>query len=149
MIPTSALQLQIATLLATDTTTLAEATFVNLHLAKAAFTPSPGLTLGALTEADFVGYAAKPVSTATQLVYVDPLTGLITIELVSPAGGWTWHTTGTTNLPQTIYGTFLTDHANALLWGSGLLPSPITLTASGQGIALGAQTFAFSNNSPF
>jgi hypothetical protein len=148
MTPSEALQLQIATLLAGDTTTLANATALHVHLAKAAFTPSPALDPATLVEADFAGYAALDPTAGAQSVYQDPVSGLYTVEMKAPIGGWHFQTTGAGNLPQTIYGWWLTDHTDAVLYGSGLLDTPVPLTISGQGFDLPVLTFAFSNNSP-
>ena len=148
MIPSSVLAKAIATLLAHDATTLANMTAMHVHLAKQAFTPSRGLDVTTLVEATFSGYTALQPTAGNQLEYNDPLTALETVELIPPAGGWHFQTTGTTDLPQTIYGWYLTDHTDAVLYGSGLLATPIPLTISGQGFDLPALIFAFLNNSP-
>jgi hypothetical protein len=148
MIPSKTLQTQIATLIAGDATTLGSSTAMHVHLAKAAFTPSPNLDPATLTEADFAGYAAIDPTTGTQLIYQDPVTGLITVEIKEPVGGWHFQTTGTGQLPQTIYGWYLTDSTDAVLYGSGLLDTPVPLAISGQGFNLPTLTFAFANNSP-
>jgi hypothetical protein len=148
LIPTSVLQNIIATLLAHDTGSLANATALHVHLAKNAFVPSPDLPLATLVEADFGGYAVIDPTAGNQLVYLNPVTNLITVELSQPVGGWHFQTTSTSNLPQTIYGWYVTDHTDAVLYGSGLLDVPIPLTVSGQGFDLPSLVFAFLNNSP-
>jgi hypothetical protein len=148
MIPTSEIQLQIAKLLAEDTTTLAAVAVLHLHLAKSPFTPNPGLDIGTLTEADFDGYGPIDVVAGSQLFFTDPATGLVTVELKSPAGGWHFACTGVTNLPQTIYGFYVTDNADAVLYGAQLLDTPITISASGQAFDVPNPRYNFSNNSP-
>jgi hypothetical protein len=148
MTPSATLQSDIATLLAHDTGTLAAATAVNIHLAQNPFVPSPSLALASLTEANFTGYAALAGTSGNQNVYQDPLSGLQTVELIPPAGGWHFATTGVSNLPQTIYGWYVTDHLNAVLYGSGLLATPIPLSISGQAFDLPSLLFQFLNTSP-
>jgi len=133
MTGTKLLNDRIATLLAADTTTLAQVGLVNLHLAKEPFTEGPDLLLGDLTEADFDGYAPLAVDSATAQVFTDPTSGDTVIQLDEPAGGWSWETTGTTDLPQTIYGFALTDTAGAVVHGSQLLDTPVVLDGTGQG----------------
>jgi len=107
---------------------------VEIVLVKAPFTPAPETVIGDLTLADFDGYAPLAVNSATAAVFQDPATGDWLIQLDEPAGGWTWITTGATNLPQTIHGFGLTNSTGATLYGSELLDEPVELTASGQGI---------------
>jgi hypothetical protein len=148
MTPTRVLQEAIATLLQNDTTTLAAALALNLHLAKNPFVPSPSMDLTSFVEANFNGYAALPFQTGVQLKYDDPVSGLITVEMKPPTGGYHFLTTGVGNLPQTIYGYYITDNANAVLYGALLFDSGITLQASGQGFDVPVSKFAFVNNSP-
>jgi hypothetical protein len=146
--PPNALLDQIAKLIAADATTLGSATALKLHLAMANFTPSPALLLAGLTEATFAGYAAINLVTGTQLEYVDGVSGLRTVELKAPAGGLNFTVTGAANLPQTIYGYYVTDNGVTVLYGSALFPSPINLTVVGQGFDVPPLRFAFSNSSP-
>jgi hypothetical protein len=135
MIPGQTLINRLITLLAGDTTTLAPAASnVKAHLAAATFTPSPALTVGSFTEATFTGYAALLAGLNAQQSFVDSATGNQIIQLLEPAGGWHWATTAATSLPMTIFGYYVTDNASAVLYGSALLTTPITLTASGQGV---------------
>lgn len=143
------LQNEIQTLLAADVATLASATAMKIHLASNNFTPSAALTLGGLTEATFTGYAALLAGTGTQTTYIDPITGLLTIEIKAPAGGWQFKCTGATGLPQTIFGFYLTDNGTVNLYGSALLTTPITISAINQGFDLGAVTLKFVATSPF
>ena len=139
--PGQSLLNRLQTLLAQDTGSLAAAVALKAHLAIAAFTPSLGLTIASLTEATFQGYAALLAVVGNALSWFDPLTSQAVVEMQPPAGGWHWQTTGVTGLPQTVYGWYLTDNANATLWGSALLPSPVTLTASGQGLDVASIRF--------
>jgi len=149
MIPSRALFNQLATLLAADSTTIGSATAMKVHLAVAPFTPGLDLSLGTLTEATFTGYAALLVGTGGQLVYYDVATGYRTIELLAPAGGWHWGCTVAPTPAQTVSGLYVTDGADANLWGSVLLPAPVSISAAGQGIDVAPIKFAFLQNSPF
>lgn len=148
MVATGAQQLQIATLWAGDATTLGAATAMNLHLAQAAFVPGPNLTVASFTEATFVGYAAIALGTGAQLTFTDPITGMVTIELKPPAGGLHFNCSGSTSLPQTIFGYYVTNTGNTTLYGSALFGTPITLTASGQALDVPPLTFKFVPTSP-
>lgn len=132
-----------ALLLATDPGTLAPAALpVHIHLAKANFTPSPTLTVASFTEADFTGYAARNAGVGAQQLFVDPVTGRRIVQLLEPAGGWHWEVTGVGLLPQTMFGFFVTDNANLVLFGSALLSTPIVLGAVAQGLSLAEVRFA-------
>jgi len=124
---------------------------VSVHLTKAPFTPSASTDLAALiaAEADFGGYAVQSAAAGGQLIYQDPVSGLWVVELIPAAGTFRFDTVGTTNLPQTVYGYFVTDSTNATLMGCGLLDTPVPLTAAGQGQDLPPQLFRFALNSPF
>lgn len=141
MVPTGAVASAWAALIGADTGTLAEATtFVAVHLAKAPFTPAPQLAIGGLTEATFTGATAIHAASAATQVSVDPATGDIIIQVREPAGGWHWATGDAVGLPQTIYGFYLTNAAGTTLLASDLMrsedgtPTPIVLSAAGQGI---------------
>lgn len=135
MTPTKTLLDRWLDLLAADATTLAPpALAVRVHLAKAAFTPGPNLTVATFVEADFAGYAAKGVAVGAQPVFTDPITGLKVLQLIEPVGGWSWTTTGLTLLPQSIFGFYVTDDANAVLHGMARFDVVFNLTESGQGV---------------
>lgn len=121
-------------LLAADTVTLANVAAMQLHLAAAPFTPSPSLAIGSLTEATFTGSTALAAGTGTQQVFVDPVTGLRSIDVKEPAGGWHWKCTATPGAAETIYGVYLTDNTGAVLYASALFDAPIVISASGQGL---------------
>lgn len=139
MLPMRAERLLIGTLLAADAGSFAPAVSANkIALVMAAFTPNEDLTLGDLTLADFAGSTPLAGSTGAQLASVDPATDEQLITIKEPLGGWRWVTTALTNLPQTIYGYALVDSTIAAMYGVQALDVPITLTAVGQSIDLGA-----------
>jgi hypothetical protein len=137
MTPTNVLLDQLALLLATDPTQLAPLVLpVHVHLAKAAFTPSPILTVASFTEADFGGYVVLNAGLGAQQFFLESSSGTRIVQLLEPAGGWHWEATGVLNLPQTIHGAFVTDNANAILFGSFLLAVPVALLAINDGVDL-------------
>jgi len=103
-------------------------------LAINAFTPSPTLVIGDITEADFDGYAALSAASAATQVFQDPATGDTRIQVREPAGGWTWIVSGNTNLPQTVYGYVLTDPTGATVYGSERITPPIVIPDGGTGM---------------
>jgi len=149
MIPSRDLWQSIIDAAAADTAFLASATAMHLHLAAAPFTPSLDLVLGSLTEATFTGGADKNAGTGAQTVLFDVSTGFEMIQILEPVGGWTWLCTVTPGAPETIYGWYLTDTADAVLLGSGLLPDPVTIEAAGQGLTIPRVTLSFPESSPF
>ncbi len=149
MIPTTVVLDRITALVASDTTQLGHATLPpKVHLVKAPFTPGAGLQIANLTEANFTGATAKACVTGTQQTFVDPLTGQRIVQLREPADGWHWQAGDLLQLPQTIYGFFVTDNAGAVLYGSALLPQPVTLTGIGDGCDIPQVRFAFLPTSP-
>jgi len=137
-------------LLAADATTLAQAmNALHMHLAAQNFVPGLDLDLGTLVEATFPGYAALDVGLGNQPIFYDALSNLLTIRLLEPVGGWNWVSTGVPGVPETIYGLYLTDNADAILYGSQLLPDPVTISTTGQGVGVGDVTLQFLLTSPF
>jgi len=133
-----ALREKMAQLLAADATTLAPATDANLvTLAQAAFNPSELLAIGDVTPADFDGSDPIEITVGVQAEGLDPLNADAIITLSPPVGGFRFETTGTTNLPQTIYGVYVTDNGATKILCSKLLDQPITLTTINQVIDLG------------
>jgi len=132
-----ALREKAAQLLAADTATLAQAADNNvIALVMEPFTPSEGLAVGGLTLATFDGSTPILVGLGAQPEGLDPNTNDGLISLKPPAGGFRFETTGTTNLPQTIYGFALLNEAMDTLFASEALAAPITLTAVNQVINL-------------
>jgi hypothetical protein len=140
MLPMSAIRLKLGTLLAADTASLAPATANKMILFSNNVTPIETLLMAALTEANFDGYASIDGTIVAQETGIDPATGDQVITLTPPLGGWHWKTTGVTNLPETIYGFALVDHAKAVLLAIETFEEPVSLTAIGQQIDLGAAT---------
>lgn len=142
MKPSLALRLKIGTLLAEDAATLAPATLGNkIALIKSPFVPAEPLVPGDLVFADFDGSSPLVLGTGTQYEGIDPITGEQVITLKEPAGGLRFETTGTTHLPQTIYGYALLSSDLATLHATALLPAPVTLTAANQFLVLDSAGF--------
>jgi hypothetical protein len=138
MIPTLAIRDQAMKLLAADTTTLAPAmNAIYMALVKAPLVPTEQLTFADITLATFDGSTPIALTVGSQPEGLDPVTTDSVIDLSPPAGGFRWITTGTTDLPQTIYGYVLLDHAKTTLYAAETLDVPITLTATGQRIDIG------------
>lgn len=138
MYPVASLAEQAMKLLAADTTTLANATANKIALIKAPFTPGPGLVFASLTLADFDGSTPLVVTSGVQPEGTDPITGDFIIDLKPPVTGFRWEVTGTTNLPQTIYGFALVNDAVDEVLASALLPAPIALGAVNNRVELGS-----------
>ena len=144
MIPGTNILDRLAALLAGDTTTLAPAAGpVRVHLAIAAFTPGGTLIPGSFTEATFTGYASLLAPVGAQQNFFDPSLGVRVVQLIEPLGGWHWVATNATGLPQTVFGFWVSDNANTVVYGSELLPAPIVLTAANQAIDLPQVRFRF------
>ena len=136
MLPMKALRLALGALLAADTSTLAPAVANKIHLAMNNFALNEDLAIGDLTEATFTGATALAGSTGSQEVGVDPRTQQQVVEIKAPVGGYRWITADAVNLPQTIYGFYLTDTTGATLLAAGQLPIPLTLQAAGQFVSI-------------
>lgn len=136
MVPSQALLNQVQTLVAADAASIGAATALKVHLAQAAFTPGPTLTVASFTEASFTGYAAISCVVGTAQKFNDVAGGRV-VQLLEPANGFHWQTTATTGLPQTIYGYYLTDNGSVTLWASALFTTPITLTTTGDAVDIG------------
>ena len=142
MVAVSALNDRAADLLATDTTTLAEATpFLFVKLVINPFTPGPTLTIGALTFATFTGSAGKHANSATNVVGIDPATGNYIITIPDPVGGWNWVCTVAPAAPETVYGWAVLDAAGAVLWKAELLDAPVEISQVGHQVNIGTVTF--------
>jgi hypothetical protein len=148
MIATVDLRAKAAILLAADAASLAPATDANkLALIAAPFTPGESLTFADLTLATFDGSTPILVGVGTQPTGFDPNNTDMLIDLLPPVTGFRWETTGTTDLPQTIYGVALLNHAADTLLASERWSTPVTLTAINQRIDAGAPTIRQLANS--
>jgi hypothetical protein len=150
MQPTNVILDAMVNLLAADPATLAPAALANhVHLSMTPFTPGPTLDIAGVTDATFNTYVPANAGVGTQQEFIDPMTGLRNIQLLEPAGGWHWETGSAANLPQTIYGWFVTDNADAVMLGSALFSTPIVLTAAGQAVDIGNIRLTFAPSSPY
>jgi len=149
MIPSRELWQSIPVAAAADTAYLAAAGAMHVHLAAAPFLPVLDLDLASLVEATFTGSTAKNAGTGVQPTFFDVQTGAFLIQLLEPAGGWSWQCTVDPVVPETIYGFFVTDNADAVLLGSMLLPAPVTIVAAGQGLTVPRVTLSFNTTSPY
>jgi hypothetical protein len=132
MLPMKAVRLQLGALLAADATTLAPASNANkIALIIAPFTASENLTAGALTLATDLGMAPIAGVVGSQEVGLDPATQEQVIVIKSPAGGYSWLTSGAWTGARTVYGYALLDNTLATLLAVQPLPTPITVSAPG------------------
>lgn len=135
MTPTQTIIDRVSALLATDTTTLDQATdALKVTLIMANFTPGPDTDIGSLTVATFTGSGAKLAGTGAAQNFRDPSTGQQVVQLKEPAGGWHWQATDAVNLPQTIYGFVVTSNDLSETFGSYKFPVPIQLLSAGDGV---------------
>lgn len=128
-----------AILLGSDTATFFNGDGLEIHLAQNLFAPGPGLVIGDLVQADFDGYNPAVRASAALPESLDPINGDIVLSINSLTG-LPYETTGTTNLPQTIYGFYLTDQDETVVWAAELFDAPITLTGINQSIQLPVTT---------
>jgi hypothetical protein len=144
MQPTYTVFDSLALLLSQDTATIAPAANPpKLHLAKAPFVPNQDRVPADFTEADFGGYAAIAAIVGNQNPLIDPLTGERMVEMKIPAGGWRFTCTGLANTPQTIYGAYLMDNGGTVIFGSALLPAPLTIDTIAQVVEVDSVRFRF------
>jgi len=136
-------------LLAADTGTLAAVAAMHVHLVIAPFVPSLDLVIGDLTLATFTGSTPKNAGTGAQQVFDNPLAaGQRVVQILEPAGGWTWICTADPTPAETVYGWVLTDNTNADVYGSELLAAPVTIGSAGQGITVPNVRMSFLPTSP-
>lgn len=131
-------------LLGMDTTTLSGMATLRVGLVKEPFVPSPSLAYGDLTFANFDGSTAKTPVSGDQPESLDPATGDALLDILPPAGGWRWETTGLTNLPQTVYGFALYNTAGTVLYASELLDIPVELNDVNQTVILASVRMRFN-----
>ena len=144
---TQSLRNELFALLAADTTTLAAAVANKMHLAMVDFVPGEGMIVADFTEADFDGATAIAVTVGAQGEGYDPATNDSVIDLKEPIGGFRWAVTGTHNLPQTIFGFYLTDTAGTVVYAAERFDTPVTLTMVGQVIDIGDARLTLPANS--
>lgn len=149
MQPTQYLFNRIMTLLAGDSTTLAQTSGVSVHLCSNSIAPALGTTLNQLTECTFAGYAAIRAQGGAQDQYQSLTNGNYVVELNPPAGGFVFNVGNITSAQQ-ITGYYVTDAAVSTLYCCNALPGgSVTATTSGQAIDLGPLTLTFNQASPF
>lgn len=123
--------------LALDTATLAVATFLDIFLVSAPFTPGPDLVNTDLTIVTAAGLAAKTTTSAVMITSRDPQNGDYLIDIPPPVGGFIF-VAGGAGLPLDIYGFGLVDAVDPTkLYAAELFDDPITINAAGQSIDLG------------
>lgn len=149
MVPSRALFEAMIDAMAADTAFLAAATAMHVHPVVNNFVPSQTISLGSLTLATFTGGAAKNCGVGAQTVFLDPIANLLLIQLLEPAGGFTWECTVTPASPETVYGYAVTDTADAVLLGTALLDTPVAISVAGQGFSVPYIRLRFLNTSPF
>lgn len=137
MLPVLDLRIALGTLLAADVATLAPVAANKIALISASFVPSENLLIGGVTLASFTGSAPKAGVAGTQGVGFDPVTREQIITILAPVGGWRFVCTAAPVSPETIWGYGLTDNAGAVLIGTALLPTPLTITNVGDEVLLG------------
>jgi hypothetical protein len=143
MLPSKALRESLGTLLASDTSGLANATPNKVALFVNSITPNENILMSALTLASFTGSSPKTGTAGDQGVANDPVTGDQVITILAPAGGWRWVCTADPISPQTVFGFVLTDATLATMIAIALLPAPVTISHAGQQIDLGALEITF------
>lgn len=133
MFASQALRNQALALLAADTSTLAPAAnAIYMALVMAPFVPSETLVFADLTLATFTGSDPLALTVGAQPEAYVPGSLDSIIDLLAPAGGFRWVTGDLVNLPQTIYGYVLLDHAKTTVLASANFASPVILTAAGE-----------------
>jgi len=146
MKPTRTFAELMATLLAADTTTLANVSAMKVGLIVAPFTPSLDRLMAELTIAAGDGLDALAVGTGTQNESLDPLTGEFVIEIKPPAGGIRWELTADQDPAVLVYGFALGNNAMNTLYGTHSLADPVTLESINQSITAPALTFKIDPN---
>lgn len=135
MIPTKVLADQLATLLATDSGSIAHATnAVKVGLITAPFVPANGLVVADLTISAVTGLTPLSGVAGNQVESIDPVTAERFVEIKAPAGGFRWETPGGFTGPVTVYGFALLDSTAAVLYGTQAVQDPVVLTAPNQAI---------------
>lgn len=97
-----------------------------VHLFKTNVTPSPGMALGDLVEADFTGYAASAAITWAPAGFLPDGTAAVAGDAKTFAVG------ATPTVLNTIYGWYVTDGAGTTLLFARKLDAAVVLSAAGQ-----------------
>lgn len=138
---------QLAVLLATDPTTLADpANALHVHLIKQPFNPAAILVPGDVVPATFTGSTPLAAGLGAQQNFINPTGGLRTIQLKEPAGGWHWICTVLPAPAETIYGWMVTDNTDAVLYGSANFDTPVVISGVGEAVDIPFVRFAMSNS---
>jgi hypothetical protein len=134
VVPTDAMLGVVQDLIAQDPGSLAPAVNkLRVHLVKAPFTPESVQVPADLVEADFVGATFLEAGAGACQEFFNP-GGERCVQLNEPLGGWHWVATVAPSPAQTIYGFYVTDHANAILYGSDIITPTQVVNAVGQGV---------------
>jgi hypothetical protein len=141
MVGTKVLLTQLSGLLGADTTTIAGALKAGLYINEV--NPTINSVAADFDPATFDGSTTIAVTAATRPDNYDPATADRIITITPPAGGFLWSTSGTTNLPQTIYGAYIGTAAvpSGTLYGAVQFDPPVTLTDVDQQVAVAQMTF--------
>lgn len=139
MIPTRTLEVTVRELLATDDTMLADPLDAPLvTLIAAPFTPSSDTDLGDLTPATFNGSTPKSATAGDQQAFYDPVLGVDVVQLLEPAGGWTWECAVAPASQETIYGYAVTNQAGTTTYGSDVFDTPVAIIDAGDAVSIPA-----------
>lgn len=98
-----------------------------IMLFKNNLTPNRTTVFADLVEADFTGYARKACGAGAASGLKNPVTGCWEIRPKEPLGGFEFNTTGTGELPQTIYGYALVASDEDVIFAIGTFETPILL----------------------
>jgi len=112
---------------------------------KSPFTPGPAPALTDADIADFTGATPKAYAAAARVPVTNPLTSELVLNFPTPAGGNIFTCTATTNLPQTIYGVYVSSGDDTKLLGAVKFTDPMVLTQSGQRFDIGPVLFPVTN----
>jgi hypothetical protein len=102
-------------------------TDVKVKLYSNNLTPGWATVLGDFTESTFAGYAAVAIGDWADVGDVSSLR-----RKLQSAGGATWTVSGSTGLPQNVYGYYIVSTAHGLLWAERDAHAPIAVTTIGQ-----------------
>lgn len=146
MTPTKAVRERAVTLLGADTTTFNQPTDeLVVRLFQNAAVPTETMAIGDFTQADFGGYAGLDVALGACPEGLNPQTDDSQIRLISADGDYVWETTNTSNLPQTIYGFYVTDAGGSILYAAERFAFPVELTMTNQTVIIPTPTLGVPN----